>query len=362
MKNGPLSGVKVIEFAGIGPGPFCGMLLSDMGADVLRIDRDEKKVSKHVIEGRGKRSIKLNLKDPDDIETCLDLIERADILQEGFRPGVMERLGLSPDECFKRNKALVYGRMTGWGQYGSLSQASGHDINYIALTGALHSIGRKNEKPVPPLNLVGDFGGGALYLAMGMIAALYEAKNSGEGQIVDCAMTDGSASLMTMFYGFSSSGIWKEKRGDNLLDSGAHFYEVYGTKDKKYISIGSIEPQFYSLLLDKLEINNEAFLDQMNKGLWDELKGELIKKFKSKTRNEWSDIMEGTDICFAPVLSMSEAPSHPHNKERQTFIEKNGVVQPNVAPRFSKTPSKIQGPSPSNGEHNEEILKDWGVK
>jgi len=339
MKNGPLSGVKVIEFAGIGPGPFCGMLLSDMGADVLRIDRDEKKVSKHVIEGRGKRSIMLNLKDPDDIETCLDLIERADILQEGFRPGVMERLGLSPDECFKRNKALVYGRMTGWGQYGSLSQASGHDINYIALTGALHSIGRKNEKPVPPLNLVGDFGGGALYLAMGMIAALYEAKNSGEGQIVDCAMTDGSASLMTMFYGFSSSGIWKEKRGDNLLDSGAHFYDVYETKDKKYISIGSIEPQFYSLLLDKLEINNEAFLDQMNKGLWDELKGELIKKFKSKTRNEWSDIMEGTDICFAPVLSMSEAPSHPHNKERQTFIEKNGVVQPNVAPRFSKTPS-----------------------
>ena len=362
MKNGPLSGVKVIEFAGIGPGPFCGMLLSDMGADVLRIDRDEKKVSKHVIEGRGKRSIKLNLKDPGDIETCLNLIEKTDILQEGFRPGVMERLGLSPDECFKRNKALVYGRMTGWGQFGSLSQASGHDINYISLTGALHSIGRKNEKPVPPLNLVGDFGGGALYLAMGMIAALYEAKKSGEGQIVDCAMTDGSASLMSMFYGFSSSGIWKEDRGQNLLDTGAHFYDVYETKDKKYISIGSIEPQFYSLLLEKLEINNDDFFDQMNRGLWDNLKNELTKKFKLKTRDEWSSIMEGTDICFAPVLSMSEAPNHIHNKERETFVEKYGVVQPNVAPRFSKTPSKIQGPPPSNGEHTEEVLKDWGIK
>jgi len=361
MKKGPLSGVKVIEFAGIGPGPFCGMLLSDMGADVLRIDRDEKPVSNNVIEGRGKRSVKLNLKDPKDVEVCLRLIEKADILQEGFRPGVMERLGLSPAECFKRNKALIYGRMTGWGQYGSMSQASGHDINYIALTGALHSIGRKNEKPVPPLNLVGDFGGGALYLAMGMIAALYEAKNSGEGQIVDCAMTDGSASLMTMFYGFLSSGIWKEDRGHNLLDTGAHFYDVYETKDSRYISIGSIEPQFYSLLLEKLEIKNELFLEQMNKGLWDDLKSELIIKFKSRTRDEWSDIMEGTDICFAPVLSMSEAPKHPHNIERKTFVEENGVMQPNVAPRFSKTPSKIQGPSPNNGEHTEQAFLDWGI-
>ena len=362
MKKGPLSGVKVIEFAGIGPGPFCGMLLSDMGADVLRIDRDEKEVSRHVIEGRGKRSIKLNLKDPGDIRTCFNLIEKADILQEGFRPGVMERLGLGPDECFKRNKALVYGRMTGWGQTGSLSQASGHDINYIALTGALHSIGRRNEKPVPPLNLVGDFGGGALYLAMGMIAALYEVKNSGEGQVVDCAMTDGSASLMTMFYGFISSGIWKEDRGHNLLDSGAHFYDVYETKDNKYISIGSIEPQFYSLLLEKLEIKNDEFLDQMNKGIWGKLKDQLIMKFKLKTRDEWSEIMEGTDICYAPVLSMSEAPNHQHNKERKTFVEENGVIQPNVAPRFSKTPSKIQGPPPNNGEHTKQALKDWGIK
>ena len=361
MKKGPLSGVKVIEFAGIGPGPFSGMLLSDMGADVIRVDRDEKGGSKHDISGRGKRSIKLNLKNPEDIKTCLRLVEKADIIQEGFRPGVMERLGLGPDECFKVNKALVYGRMTGWGQYGSLAQAAGHDINYIALTGALHSIGRKNEKPVPPLNLVGDFGGGALYLALGIVAALYESRNSGEGQVVDCAMTDGSASLMTMFYGFISSGIWKEGRGENLLDTGAHFYDVYETKDKKFISIGSIEPQFYALLLEKLEIKDDIFLKQMNKGLWSELKDKFVLKFKTKTRDEWSNIMEGTDICFGPVLSMEEAPYHPHNKERKTFVEENGVMQPNVAPRFSRTPSQIQGPPPFNGSDTDEILFDWGV-
>ena len=361
MKKGPLSGVKVIEFAGIGPGPFSGMLLSDMGADVIRVDRDEKGGSKHDISGRGKRSIKLNLKNPEDIKTCLRLVEKADIIQEGFRPGVMERLGLGPDECFKVNKALVYGRMTGWGQYGSLAQAAGHDINYIALTGALHSIGRKNEKPVPPLNLVGDFGGGALYLALGIVAALYESRNSGEGQVVDCAMTDGSASLMTMFYGFISSGIWKEGRGENLLDTGAHFYDVYETKDKKFISIGSIEPQFYALLLEKLEIKDDIFLKQMNKGLWSELKDKFVLKFKTKTRDEWSSIMEGTDICFGPVLSMEEAPYHAHNKDRKTFVEENGVMQPNVAPRFSRTPSQIQGPPPLNVSDTDEILLDWGA-
>ena len=359
MKTGPLSGVKVMEFAGIGPGPFCGMLLSDMGADVIRIDRNNKGYSKHVIEARGKRSIELNLKNPNDVEVCLKLIKKTDILQEGFRPGVMERLDLGPEDCLRINPKLVYGRMTGWGQNGSLSQAAGHDINYIALTGALHSIGRKGEKPVPPLNLVGDFGGGALYLAMGIIAALFESQRSGKGQVVDCAMTDGSASLMTMFYGFLSSGIWKENRGNNLLDTGAHFYNVYETKDKKYISIGSIEPQFYSLLLEKLNIKSEIFLDQMNKSLWDNLQIELKKAFKKKTRDEWSLIMEGTDICFAPVLSMEEAPNHRHNKDRKTFINDNGVVQPNIAPRFSRTPSKIQGPPPTGTTNPMEILSEW---
>ena len=359
MKKGPLLGVKVIEFAGIGPGPFCGMLLSDMGADVVRIDRDVKGFSKHAIEARGKRSIKLNLKDQKDIKICLELVKKANIIQEGFRPGVMERLGLGPDDCLKINPSLVYGRMTGWGQMGSLSQAAGHDINYIALTGALNSIGRKGEKPVPPLNLVGDFGGGALYFAMGIIAALFESQKSGKGQIVDCAMTDGSASLMSMFYGFLSSGIWKEERGENLLDSGAHFYNVYETKDNKFISIGSIEPQFYSLLLEKLEIRDGDLFDQMNKDLWGDLQVKLVDTFKQKTRDEWCSIMEGTDICFAPVLTMKEAPNHPHNKERETFINYEGVIQPNVAPRFSRTPSQIQGPPPLDISDIHEVLSDW---
>jgi len=249
--------------------------------------------------------------------------------------------------------------MTGWGQIGSLSQAAGHDINYIALTGALNSIGRKGEKPVPPLNLVGDFGGGALYLAMGIIAALFESQKSGKGQVVDCAMTDGSASLMTMFYGFLSSGIWKEERGENLLDSGAHFYNVYETKDNKFISLGSIEPQFYSLLLDKLEITDGDLLDQMNKDLWSNLQIKLDETFKQKTRDEWCSIMEGTDICFAPVLTMKEAPNHPHNIERETFIDYEGVIQPNVAPRFSRTPSQIQGPPPLDISDIQEVLSDW---
>ena len=361
MRSGPLSGIKVLEFAGIGPGPFCGMLLADMGADVLRIDRNDKGGSKHDISGRGKRSIVLNLKEKNHKEICLKLIEKADILQEGFRPGVMERLGLEPDICFDRNKKLVYGRMTGWGQYGSLSDAAGHDINYISLTGALDSIGRKGRKPVPPLNLVGDFGGGALYLAMGMIAALYQSKVSGEGQVVDCAMTDGSASLMTMFYGFASSGVWNEERGSNLLDTGAHFYDVYETSDNKYVSVGSIEPQFYNLLLEKAGIEGENFRDQMNRDLWPDFKIKMEELFKLKTRDEWCKIMEGTDVCFSPVLSISEAPKHPHNIERETFVELDGVVQPNVAPRFSRTESKIQGQSPLNGQDTEESLLDWGI-
>lgn len=361
MGSGPLSGVKVLEFAGIGPGPFCGMLLADMGAEVIRIDRKGGRGgSKFDISSRGKKSIALDLKKPEAIETCLKLIEGADILQEGFRPGVMERLGLGPDVALKRNPKLVYGRMTGWGQTGMLAQAAGHDINYISLTGALHAIGRKGEKPVPPLNLVGDFGGGALYLAMGMLAALVEAQRSGKGQVVDTAMTDGASSLMTMFYGFTASGMWKEDRSSNMLDGGAHFYDTYETKDGKYISIGSIEPQFYAILREKAGLTDEIWNSQMDQSKWPEMKDKITAVFKTKTRDEWCAIMENTDICFAPVLTIAEAKDHQHNKDRQTIVEIDGVAQPNVAPRFSRTESKINGPIPNVGQQNDEILKSFG--
>lgn len=361
MGKGPLSGVKIVEFAGIGPGPFCGMLLSDMGADVVRIDRKGGGGgSKFEVGARGRRSVAMDLKNPEAVEACLKLIEEADMLQEGFRPGVMERLGLGPDVCLKRNPKLVYGRMTGWGQYGPLAQAAGHDINYISLTGALHAIGRPGEKPVPPLNLVGDFGGGALYLALGMVSALTSARTTGKGQVVDCAMTDGSASLMSMFFGFTASGMWQPEKGTNMLDGGAHFYDTYETSDGKYISIGSIEPQFYALLREKAGLTEDLWDAQMDRAKWPEMKAKIEAVFKTKTRDEWSKLMEGTDICFAPVLGLDEAMDHPHNKERQTIVEIDGVQQPNVAPRFSGTPSEIQGPPPSVGAHNEEALSDWG--
>ena len=361
MGSGPLSGVKIIEFAGIGPGPFCAMLLNDMGADVIRIDRKGARGgSRFDIASRGRRSVALDLKKPEAVEACLKLIESADILQEGFRPGVMERLGLGPDVCLKRNPKLVYGRMTGWGQTGPLAKAAGHDINYISLTGALHSIGRPGEKPVPPLNLVGDFGGGALYLAMGMLAALHEAQRSGQGQVVDAAMTDGASSLMAMFYGFTASGMWKEPHGTNMLDGGAHFYDTYETKDGKWISLGSIEPQFYAILREKAGLTDGLWDAQMDQSKWPEMKEKISEVMKTKTRDEWCEIMEGTDICFAPVLSISEAKDHPHNKARETIVEIDGVAQPNVAPRFSRTESKIQGPVPEVGAHTESALSDWG--
>lgn len=361
MGNGPLSGVKIVEFAGIGPGPFCGMLLADMGADVVRIDRKGARGgSKYEISSRGKRSIALDLKKPEAVETALRLIEKADILQEGFRPGVMERLGLGPDVCLKRNPKLVYGRMTGWGQTGPLAPAAGHDINYISLTGALHAIGRPGEKPVPPLNLVGDFGGGALYLAMGMLAALVEANRSGKGQVVDAAMTDGAASLMAMFYGFTASGMWQEPHGTNMLDGGAHFYDTYETKDGKWISIGSIEPQFYAILREKAGLADPLWDAQMDRAKWPDMKTKIEAVFRTKTRDEWCTIMEGTDICFAPVLSIAEAKDHPHNKARETIVEIDGVAQPNIAPRFSRTVSEIQGAIPQIGENTIEVLKGWG--
>jgi alpha-methylacyl-CoA racemase len=359
---GPLKGIRVIEFAGIGPGPFAAMLLSDMGAEVVRIDRKGARGgSKFDITARGRRSVALDLKTPEGVEVALRLIEKADALIEGFRPGVMERLGLGPDVCLARNPKLVFGRMTGWGQTGPLAHAAGHDINYIALTGALHAIGRPGERPVPPLNLVGDFGGGALYLAFGIACGLLEVRASGNGQVIDAAMTDGSASLMAMFFGFRASGMMSLEHGTNLLDGGAHFYDTYETKDGKWVAIGSIEPQFYALLREKAGLDDPAFDAQMDPAQWPVLKEKLAAVIKMKTRDEWCEIMEGTDICFAPVLSLDEARDHPHNKARETIVEIDGVPQPAPAPRFSRTKPEIQGPPPAAGQHTEEVLRDWGI-
>ena len=360
MRQGPLTGLKVVEFAGIGPGPFCGMLLSDLGADVVRIDRKGPgRGSKFDLGGRGRRSVALDLKKPESVEACLRLFEGADALIEGFRPGVMERLGLGPDVALKRNPRLVYGRMTGWGQTGPYALAAGHDMNYIAISGALHAIGTK-EKPIPPLNLVGDFGGGALYLAFGLLAGVISARRTGEGQVVDVAMSDGAASLMSMFYGSHAAGGWKDERHANVIDGGAHFYDTYKTKDGKWVSVGSIEPQFYALLLEKTGVDRGEFDAQLDRVGWDGLREKLAAVFLTRTRGEWDQIMGGTDVCFGPVLSLDEAPRHPHNVARQTFLDIDGVVQPAPAPRFSATPGEIQGPPPIVGQHNEAALADWG--
>jgi alpha-methylacyl-CoA racemase len=357
---GPLQGIRIVEFAGIGPGPFAAMLLSDMGAQIVRIDRKTggRQTGKTEIYMRGRKAVAFDMKKPEAIEAALKLIDRADALIEGFRPGVMERLGVGPDICLKRNPKLVYGRMTGWGQTGPLAMAAGHDMNYIAITGALHAIGPKEGKPVPPLNLVGDFGGGALYLAFGVVCGLLEAKSSGKGQVVDAAMTDGAASLMTMFYAMMASGFWKDERSSNMLDGGAHFYDTYETKDGKYVSIGSIEPQFYKELLEKTGISDPAFAAQMDRSAWPQLKAKLAAVLKTKTRDEWDATMQGSDVCYAPVLSIAEAPRHPHNTARKTFVEIDGVVQPAPAPRFSRTVPEIQ--SPPESADSEAALKAWG--
>ncbi len=360
MGQGPLSGLKVLEFAGIGPGPFCGMLLSDLGADVIRIDRKGVGRSGRTdVTSRGRRSVAMDLKSPAAVETCLRLMEGCDAVFEGFRPGVMERLGLGPEIALKRNPKLVFGRMTGWGQTGPYAQAAGHDMNYIAISGALGAIGT-SEKPIPPLNLVGDFGGGALYLAFGLLAGVIHARATGEGQVIDCAMSDGAASLMAMFYGFKAAGAWKTERSANLLDGGAHFYDTYQCADGEWISIASIEPQFYALLLEKTGISDPDFSAQMDRALWPDLKDRLGMVIARKTRAEWVAIMEGTDVCFAPVLSLDEAPRHPHNQARETFVEIEGVIQPAPAPRFSKSPGLISGPPPAIGAHNRAALMDWG--
>ena len=361
MGQGPLSTLKVLEFAGIGPGPFCGMLLSDLGADVVRIDRKGAgRGSKADITARGRRSIAMDLKSPAAVAACLKLMETSDAVFEGFRPGVMERLGLGPDVALGRNPRLVYGRMTGWGQTGPYAKAAGHDMNYIAISGALSAIGTA-DKPIPPLNLVGDFGGGALYLAFGLLAGVIHARASGEGQVIDCAMSDGAASLMAMFYGFKAAGVWTSDRRDNLLDGGAHFYDTYQCRDGAWISIASIEPQFYALLLEKTGISDPEFAAQMDRGRWPDLKARLAKVIAAKPRDHWVELMEGTDVCFAPVLDLDEAPRHPHNQARETFLDIGGVIQPAPAPRFSKTPGAVAGPPPAIGAHSREALADWGL-
>lgn len=362
---GPLKGVRVVELQGIGPGPFCGMMLADMGAEIIRIDRAAsagQKANKTDFLARGRKSIAVDLKNPEGVETVLRLIENCDVLIEGFRPGVTERLGLGPDVCLKRNPGLVYGRMTGWGQNGSMATAAGHDINYISLSGALHAIGEKDRNPTPPLNLVGDFGGGGMLLAFGIAAALFEKQKSGAGQVIDAAMTDGSALLMNAVFGIMNAGHWSQERGTNLLDGGAHFYGSYETKDGKHLSIGSIEPQFYQLLLEKTGLSDDADLPkQMSRQDWPALREKLEGVFREKTRDEWDVIMLGTDICYAPILTLEEAARHPHNAERETFIEDDGVIQAAPAPRFSRTEPELPPTGSSVGANTDQILADAGL-
>ena len=360
---GPLKGLKIIEMAGIGPGPFCGMVLADLGAELIRVDRASAigTGSKKEPSNRGKKSIAIDLKSKEGVEIVLKLVETADAIFEGFRPGVMERLGLGPNVCLERNERIVFGRMTGWGQEGPLAKAAGHDINYISLSGALAAIGRPGSPPVPPLNLIGDFGGGGMLLALGLVAGLLESKESKKGQVVDAAMTDGSALLMTMIYSMQSSGLWKNSLGSNLLDGGSHFYDTYECKDGKFISIGSIEPQFYELLCKIAELDDSVFSNQMDRQFWPEQKKVIKEIFLNKTREEWCALMEGTDVCFAPVLNMAEAPLHPHSIERKTFIELEGVTQPAPAPRFSRTNPEIVSSPSLVGEHTDEVLKAIGL-
>jgi alpha-methylacyl-CoA racemase len=364
--SGPLSGVRVLELAGIGPGPFCGMMLADMGADVLRVDRLEPADLGLPLDpgfdimARGRRSIGLDLKHPEAIEIVLALLEKADALIEGFRPGVTERLGLGPDACFARNPRLVYGRVTGWGQDGPLAQAAGHDINYIAISGALHAIGRRGEAPVPPLNLVGDFGGGAMYLAFGIACALVERHSSGRGQVIDAAMSEGAASMMSIFYARLAAGLWRDERGVNAIDGGAPWYGVYETADGKYISIGCIEGRFYATLMGCLGLDAATLPRQHDRARWPELRERLRDAFKQKTRDEWCESLAGHDVCFAPVLSLAEAPAHPHNRARGTFMERDGVIQPAPAPRFSRTPGSVERSAPRRGEGGSAALAEWG--
>ena len=366
QSGGPLAGVKIIELAGIGPAPLCCSLLSDMGADILRIDRNapsglgSPRTTRTDLLRRGRPSVAINMKHPDGIATVLKLVEQADAIIDPFRPGVTERLGLGPDECLARNHKLVYGRMTGWGQDGTLNQAAGHDLNYIALTGVLHAIGPK-ELPTPPLNVVGDMGGGAMFLATGILAGIIEARQSGHGQVVDTAMTEGAAYLATGAFGSLAAGDWVHERNSNILDGGAHFYRCYKTSDDKFVSIASIESKFYAVLLEKLGLKAADLPPQMDRKSWPDMANKFEALFLKKTRDQWCDIMEGTDICFAPVLTFDEAFEHPHAKTRGSFVEVNGVKQPAPAPRFSRTPVGIKSAPPEMGANTAAGLVSWGI-
>ena len=361
---GPLEGIRVLEFEAIGPGPFAGMLLADMGADVLVVDRPAatdlglKRERWYDVMMRGKRSVTLDLKTSK--EPALELLSRADALIEGFRPGVMERLGLGPEAALKRNPKLVYGRMTGWGQHGPLAARAGHDINYIALAGVLHAFGRRGEAPVPPLNLVGDFGGGGMLLGFGIACALLEAGRSGKGQVVDAAMVEGASLLAAMFHGFLSVNQWSETRGVNILDTGAPWYDVYETKDGKHVSVGAIEAKFYAELLSRLGLESENLPGQYERARWPELREVFRNAFRARTRDEWCEVFEGSDACFAPVLTFSESRRHAHNAARKSFVSLAGVEQPAPAPRFSRTPGAVRGSPPERGEGGLAALSDWG--
>lgn len=362
-KNGPLAGIRVVELVGIGPGPFAAMMLADLGADVIRIDRPGGAATvvppENDLLGRGRPSAAINLKDPRGIELVLDLVEKADVLIEGFRPGVTERLGLGPDECLARNQSLVYGRMTGWGQDGPLAHTAGHDVNYISIAGALHPIGRAGGPPQIPLNLLGDFGGGSLYLVAGVLAAVISAKTTGEGQVVDAAIVDGAAHLMSMMVGMQQANAWTDERGTNLLDTGAPFYDVYETSDGKHMSVGGLEPQFYAAMVELLGVDDLP--DRYELERWPELRSALTRRFAEKTQAEWIEIFDGSDACVAPVVSLREAPDHPHNVARGTYVAHDGLMQPAPAPRFSKTPATLTTPPVKAGANTREALAAWGI-
>ncbi len=358
--SGPLAGLRVVEFAGIGPGPFACMLLSDMGADVVTIDRPGKKLGdRHNIVGRGRSVVLADLKDTAARDDVLALLAQADVLVEGFRPGVMERLGLGPDAVAARNPRLVYGRITGWGQTGPLAQAAGHDINYIALTGALHAIGPKDGPPSPPLNLVGDYAGGSLYLVSGILAALHERQRSGRGQVVDAAITDGAISMMSTFATMALRGSFVEQRGSNLLDGGAPYYGSYRTADGEYVSIGPIEPQFFAELCERIGVAEALRGAQGDRSAWPALRAEFERLFATRTQADWCTLLEGSDACFAPVLPLSQARQHAHNQAREAFVDVGGVVQPAPAPRFSRTPSQVQGLAPAGAVAVGAVVERW---
>ncbi len=359
---GPLAGCRVVELAGIGPGPFAGMLLADLGAEVVRVDRPggSEILPGAGLLGRGKKSVLLDLKNPADVETALALVARADVLIEGNRPGVAERLGIGPGQCLARNPNLVYGRMTGWGQDGPLASLAGHDIAYIALTGALHTIGEKGGPPRIPLNLLGDFGGGGTYLVMGVLAALWAVRGGAPGQVVDAAIVDGATSLLAMTHGLLAGGAWADERGVNLLDGGAPFYSVYATADGRYMAVGALEARFYRELLDRLGLDEDP-AGQLDRAGWPALRERIAATFAGRTQAEWTEVFAGSDACVAPVLSLREAAGHPHLRARGTIVTRDGVMQPAPAPRFSATPAELAGGPPKPGQHTDEVLRDWGV-